>query len=212
MLIDRKLLCSMFYSVANYMKNHTEILSEIDSRFGDGDHGVTISKIADLMLDKTNHLLSSTQTFKSFFTELGEAITNVGGGSAGPLYGTYFEGYGEDLSDEVELDVAVFKQVLNNGLLNLQSITKAQVGDKTMMDTLIPATKAILETNGSIGEVVRAGRLAAEAGAKASEGYVSKFGRARFYKEATIGTPDAGAVSCTYIFIGFDEAINQQEV
>jgi len=209
MQIDRKKLSEMFIATARLMKSNTEILSSIDSKFGDGDHGVTIGRIADLIVEHANKLASSDINFKEFFTKLGDAVTNVGGGSAGPLYGTYFEGFGEGLNDQSVMDVTLFKQVIQSALDNLETITKARVGDKTMMDTLIPATQAIINATGDLSEVVRAGCDAAIAGAKASEGFVSKFGRARFYKEATIGTPDAGAVSCTYIFIGFDEAINQ---
>lgn len=85
-------------------------------------------------------------------------------------------------------------------LSEMEDITTAKVGDKTMMDAPIPAVEAAQKTEGSVKDILEAAARAAENGAKDSEKYVSKFGRARSYKKQTIGTPDAGAVS-TSIFI-----------
>ena len=85
----------------------------------------------------------------------------------------------------------------------LSDMSGAKVGDKTMMDALIPASQAIAAYAGGdeAGLFEEAARAAAE-GAEASKGYVSKFGRAKSYGEKTIGTPDAGAMSMSYFFQG----------
>ena len=87
----------------------------------------------------------------------------------------------------------------------MEDITKAKVGDKTMMDALIPAVKAAQEAPEDVAEILLAARKAAEQGSKDSERYVSKYGRAKSYKEETIGTPDAGAVSAALFFVGLEE-------
>lgn len=198
---------NMFEKVSDLMIENKDILSEIDAKFGDGDHGVTIEKIGNVIKEKTSAWYEGNEPIKALFTEIGDAVTNISGGSAGPLYGTYFSGLGECLSDEVEVDAATLKNIIKSGLDELKFLTKAKVGDKTMMDTLIPATEAAVNAPGDIEEILKAAYKAAEDGAENSKNFASKFGRARSYKEATIGTPDAGAVSCTYIFRGFCEAV-----
>lgn len=93
------------------------------------------------------------------------------------------------------------------GLRSLQEITTAQVGDKTMMDALIPAVEAMQGAEGDTPALLQAAAMAAREGAAQSAGFASKFGRAKSYREQTIGTPDAGAVSMQYFFTGLEEAI-----
>ncbi len=76
-----------------------------------------------------------------------------------------------------------------------------------MMDALIPAVEAARAAKGDVKEVLEAAAQAAEAGAKASEGFVAKYGRARSYHEQTIGTPDAGAVSAALFVRGLAEGL-----
>ncbi|MCI7609222.1 MAG: DAK2 domain-containing protein, partial [Enterocloster clostridioformis] len=88
-----------------------------------------------------------------------------------------------------------------------EDITNAGVGDKTMMDALIPAVEAAQSAEDDVMAVLEAAKEAAAKGAKESEQYVSKYGRARSYKEKTIGTPDAGAVSTSLFFAGLCDGL-----
>ena len=90
----------------------------------------------------------------------------------------------------------------------MEDITNAKVGDKTMMDALIPAVAAAVAAEGDCLAILEAAAEAAARGAKESEQYVSKFGRARSYKEQTIGTPDAGAVSTWLFFAGLCDGLH----
>ena len=89
----------------------------------------------------------------------------------------------------------------------MEDITNAGVGDKTMMDALIPAVEAAQNAKDDVMAVLEAAKGAAARGAKESEQYVSKYGRARSYKEKTIGTPDAGAVSTSLFFAGLCDGL-----
>ena len=83
----------------------------------------------------------------------------------------------------------------------------AKVGDKTMMDAVIPASQAIAAYQGEEAEeLFAAAAQAAAQGAENSKQFVSKFGRAKSYGEKTIGTPDAGAMSMSYFFQGLARA------
>ena len=89
-----------------------------------------------------------------------------------------------------------------SGLTNLAALSKAHVGDKTMMDAVIPATEALVAAEGDTDDLFAAAAAAALAGAEATKQVASKFGRAKSYGTQTIGTPDAGAVSMARFFKG----------
>lgn len=197
----------MLHEVAALMIHNKDILSDIDAKFGDGDHGITVEKIGHVIENKAVEWENSTLPLKNLFEEIGSAVTNINGGSAGPLYGTYLGGMSEVLNDEVDVDAVLLKKIIKSGLTELQYLSTAKVGDKTMMDTIIPATEAAVNSNDDVKEILTNAKEAALMGAERSKEFISKFGRAKSYKEQTIGTPDAGAVSCTYIFLGFYNAI-----
>lgn len=203
MVITKERWISIFQNISELMIENKEILSDIDSKFGDGDHGITIERIGTVIKDKSQEWKEKNQSLKGFFQEIGDAVTNINGGSAGPLYGTYLSGLVEDLDEDIiNVDGKILKKILSSGLTELQYLTTAKVGDKTMMDTLIPATEAALNASDNVLDIVTKAKDAALEGAEKSKDFISKFGRAKSYKEKTIGTPDAGATSCTYIFLG----------
>ena len=206
MTLDRASVAAMLTSAATLLADNADRLSEIDSRFGDGDHGITINKIAKLLLERVSQW--GDESIQDFLDDLGTAIMEVKGGSAGPLYGTMVGGLGVELGpDENELDAGAVKRMFAGCLSEMEDITTAKVGDKTMMDALIPAVEAAQATDGSPKDIFLAAAEVAEAGAKASEQFVSKFGRARSYKEQTIGTPDAGAVSTSLFIRGLAQGV-----
>ncbi|MDR1808367.1 MAG: DAK2 domain-containing protein [Propionibacteriaceae bacterium] len=175
--------------------------NEIDSKYGDGDHGVTIGKIVAAI----RHAVAegAGQPVKAFLADLGGAVMAVGGGSAGPLYGTLFEGLGDGLdAAATTVGPAEVRAMLGSCQAAMAAITKARVGDKTMMDALIPAVAAGESAVGDIPEVLQAAAQAAADGAQATAQMVSKFGRARSYGDQTLGTPDAGALSTALLFQG----------
>lgn len=196
---------SRMLAAAERMADAKDELTEIDSQFGDGDHGITIVKIATEIKGSMTEYSEGDDLY-SLLDDLGAAIMGVNGGSAGPLWGTFIGGLALGIEEETsELTADDIKNMFSAALQELCDITTARVGDKTMMDTLIPAVEAMKEAGDDEDELFCAAARAAEEGAKASEGFVSKYGRAKSYKEKTIGTPDAGAVSMKYFFLGLEE-------
>ena len=176
-------------------------LTEIDSHFGDADHGVTMTKIAQAIAGS----IPSAGGIKGMLEDAAMEVMMINGGSAVPLWNTWLDGLAEAAPEGDELDAEGLKQMLGHALEELAALSKAKVGDKTMMDALIPATEAALACQGSEDDIFAAAAKAALEGAEASRNFVSKFGRARSYGEATIGTPDAGAVSMSRFFAGLAE-------
>lgn len=177
-------------------------LTEIDSHFGDADHGVTMTKIAEAVEGAVG---AAQGGIKAMLEDAAMEVMMINGGSAVPLWNTWLDGLAEAAPEGDELDAEGLKQMLGHALEELAALSKAKVGDKTMMDALIPATEAALAYQGSADDIFAAAAKAALEGAEASRNFVSKFGRARSYGEATIGTPDAGAVSMSRFFAGLAE-------
>ncbi len=206
-MIDRERFSRMLEESARLMLEEADALSEIDSKFGDGDHGITVTKIAKVIQQQVA-AWDEGQPLKDFLEDLGMDVMAVRGGSAGPLYGTLVGGLGVELADDetvVTGDAA--RRMFAGCLSELRDITTAQVGDKTRMDAVVPAVEAAQAcASDDPADVFAAAADAAEAGAAASEQFASKFGRARSYGEQTIGTPDAGAVSTSLFFRGLANA------
>lgn len=195
----------MFLSAASLWKENLDLLSDIDSRFGDGDHGVTIGKIAGLFESSVKGW--KDESLRDFIATLGHSVTEIGGGSAGPLYGTLVGGLAGPLSDEQEIDGPLLKKMLAASLEEMCDLTTARVGAKTMMCALIPAVEAAQSAEDEVTSIVKAAAAAAAQGAESTEQCIAKFGRARSYGDRTLGTRDAGAVSTALLFEGFAGAL-----
>lgn len=175
-------------------------LTEIDSKFGDADHGLTMTKIAGAI---AGAVAESDGGIQSMLDDAAMAVMVLNGGSAVPLWNTWLDGMQENAPDGDEIDTAGLQAIFARALEALNEMSGAQVGDKTMMDALIPASEAIAAYTGNDEQgLFAAAAEAATRGAEASKQFVSKFGRAKSYGTQTIGTPDAGATSMAYFFRG----------
>lgn len=175
-------------------------LTEIDSKFGDADHGLTMTKIAGAI---SGAVAESDGGIQSMLDDAAMAVMVLNGGSAVPLWNTWLDGMQENAPDGDEIDTAGLQAIFARALEALNEMSGAQVGDKTMMDALIPASEAIAAYTGNDEqELFAAAAEAATRGAETSKQFVSKFGRAKSYGTQTIGTPDAGATSMAYFFRG----------
>ena len=179
-------------------------LTEIDSHFGDADHGLTMKKIAGAI---DSAVKESDGGIKEMLDDAAMAVMVLNGGSAVPLWNAWLDGMQEDAPEGDEIDVSGIKAVFKRAFEELDGVSGAKVGDKTMMDALIPASEAIASYKGSDeNELFAIAAQAAADGAEASRQFVSKFGRAKSYGTQTIGIPDAGAVSMAYFFRGLARA------
>lgn len=179
-------------------------LTEIDSRFGDADHGLTMAKIAGAISAAVE---ASEGGIQSMLDDAAMAVMSLNGGSAVPLWNTWLDGMQEAAPEGETVDVAGLQAIFANAFTEIDDMSGAKVGDKTMMDALIPASEAIAAYDGSDEqELFAAAAKAAAKGAEATKQFVSKFGRAKSYGTQTIGTPDAGATSMACFFQGLARA------
>ena len=180
-----------------------QAFSELDAAAGgDGDHGVAIVTAFNAMAK------ADGTDFKSYLKALSEALQNEACGSTSTLYGSWLQGMSETAAEGVaELDTATLAKVFNGGLEEIKAVTRARVGDKTLMDALIPATEALtLAQDEGVAIMFRKAADSAEKGAEATCAMRARFGRAKNLGDRSIGPRDAGAASMACIFNAFAKA------
>jgi dihydroxyacetone kinase-like protein len=184
-----------------------DYLSEIDGAIGDGDHGINMAKgFAHCGRALEGRQLSLAQALDELTLSLMEGI----GGSMGPLYGSLFIGMADEVRGNEDIDAATFARLLRGGLTSLQDITEAGVGDKCLMDTLIPAVEAFERAHAdgaSFNDALQAMKSAASQGRDSTKDLVAKIGRASRLGERSLGVLDAGAVSCCLILTRLADSI-----
>ncbi|OQP87205.1 dihydroxyacetone kinase subunit L [Rhizobium rhizosphaerae] len=174
-------------------------LSEIDGKIGDGDHGVNMAKGFGMAAER---LKGAEATLSGALDTLGTVLMTEIGGSMGPLYGVMFTEFAETIEGMDTIDAAAFSRMLHAGLAGIQSIGSAKVGDKTLIDTLVPAIEAFdaaTSAGRSFAEALDALVAAAEAGRDSTLNLVARIGRASRLGERSLGVLDAGATSCAII-------------
>ena len=139
-------------------------LTEIDSKFGDADHGLTMAKIAGAISEAVDAAEGGIQ---SMLDDAAMAVMTLNGGSAVSLWNTWLDGLQEEAPEGEEIDVAGLKAIFAKALEELEDMSGAKVGDKTMMDALIPASEAVAAYTGdSADELFDAAAQAAAQGAE----------------------------------------------
>ena len=191
--------------IQNALKNITERsdeFSKLDAVLGDGDHGTAIVQAMSAIVQSAD---KGTE-FKKMLGDMGFDVMLQISGSTSTLLGGFFLGMSDVVEDGVtELDAEGVKNMFAGGLAGVKKQTKAQRGDKTMMDALIPAVEA---TNSSdIKMLMAAGAEAALKGAAETVDMKANFGRARNYGERSIGYADSGASSWSCMFDAFAKAL-----
>ncbi|MDR1931810.1 MAG: DAK2 domain-containing protein [Spirochaetales bacterium] len=205
-MITKERIITIFKNAAQKIINAKDELTAIDAKFGDADHGVTMEKIGNAIITALDSLKDEAVGIKTLFGACADEIMKINGGAAVPLWNTLFEGFKNGAADTQEISAGDFKRLFQSALEEISGLTPAKVGDKTMMDALIPAVEAITACPGDDpAQITGAGAEAARKGAQESANMISKFGRAKSYKEKTIGTPDAGAMSMMYFFTGLSD-------
>lgn len=120
--------------------------------------------------------------------------------------GDTFSGICQGIENENILEAESVKSMIESGISEMKTISKAGIGDKTMMDALLIAGEyAEKAETDDVGIVLKAAAEGAAEGTKATEKYIAKYGRAKSYGEQTLGFPDAGAVGMMYLFKGLYE-------
>lgn len=191
------------------IQDNKAYLGEVDGLIGDGDHGMNMNKGFSVFEAR---FADKDISFTEGLDELGMILLNEIGGSMGPIYGTILMDMAEAGEGLEDISVADFGNMLAAGLDGLQGIVEAQVGDKTLVDTLSPAVDAVKQAQ-EAGEgyetALQKMKAAAETGRDSTKDMVAKFGRSSRLGERSRGVLDAGAASCCIILSAMAEGISE---
>lgn len=190
----------LFLETADVIIANKEYLTELDSAIGDGDHGINLARGFNKIKEKLDKdsLGNRSEIFKTIAMTL---ISNVGGAS-GPLYGTAFLNISKVISDD-QLDLNDLVEIAEEAIAGIQKRGKAEAGEKTMLDTIIPAAESLKESREAernlqtaLNHCLKAAKIGME---NTIEMQATK-GRASYLGERSIGHQDPGATS-SYLMI-----------
>jgi dihydroxyacetone kinase-like protein len=204
--IGRTDFACMFNEAAKRIREQYMLLSELDSVAGDGDHGATMLRVAEQLENAKD--ATGPENLRMLLKNTGWSVMGVDGGASSAILGTFFGGMGDvEIGEEIDCDDLA--KIFEAGLCAVSKQSKAALGDKTMMDALVPAVGAIRSAAASgltIQTALGEAALAARAGAESTKALIAKHGRAKYLGEKTLGYADAGATSVALLFQGFSAA------
>ena len=194
------------------MQENRAYLSELDGAIGDGDHGINMSKgfgLAGAQLGAEGYDLSVG------LDTLGTTLMMEIGGAMGPLYGSLFMAMAAECQGQEQVDAALFGRMLEASRRAVSDLGSAKPGDKTLMDTLVPAVEAYtaeVAGGGTFRSALERMERAAEAGKDSTRDLVARIGRASRLGERSRGHLDAGATSCWLVLRALADAIQRAMV
>jgi dihydroxyacetone kinase-like protein len=186
---------------ASTIAENKEQLTKLDSAIGDADHGINMDRGMKAALAKLDGFEGGD--VGSLLKTIGMTLVSTVGGAGGPLYGTLFLQMGTATTGKSELGPDDWRAALEAGLAGVQMRGKAQPGDKTMVDALMPGKDALaqaLAEGADFDDALRRSAAAAEEGMRATVPLVAKKGRASYLGERSAGHQDPGATS-TYLLL-----------
>jgi phosphoenolpyruvate---glycerone phosphotransferase subunit DhaL len=198
---------SIVAEIAEVIVANKAYLSEIDGLIGDGDHGVNMAKGFGRAADR---IAGRSVSLDAALAELSDVLMSEIGGSMGPLYGMMFADMAETIAGQDQIDAALFGRMLRAGLDGVAAIGSATVGDKTLMDTLVPAVEAYeaaLADGEGFASAIGRMKQAAETGRDSTIGLVARIGRSARLGERSRGVLDAGATSCCMILTTLGDGV-----
>lgn len=197
MAITRDTTLDWMARFAAEMSEHRQELVSLDAAIGDGDHGTNMQRGMRTAMEKLQ--TAEPADPGAVLKTVAMALVSSVGGAAGPLYGTLLLQMGNAVSGQAEVELPGFAAAWRKGLDGVKARGKAQPGDKTMVDALIPAIEA-LEAASDLDQGLRAAVQGAEQGMLATVPLIARKGRASYLGERSQDHQDAGATSTYYLF------------
>jgi dihydroxyacetone kinase-like protein len=191
---------------AGEMEEHRAELTRLDTAIGDGDHGTNMDRGMRKALERLDSA-DQAEDAGAVLKTVAMALVSSVGGAAGPLYGTLFLQMGGALAGKEEVDLAGYAGAWRKALEGVQTRGKAEPGDKTMVDALVPAVEA-MEHAADLDGALRDAVEAAERGVQGTIPMVARKGRASYLGERSKDHQDPGATSTYYLYKSAAEALS----
>lgn len=207
-MVDQEKLIEIIRKIGEKIAVEKEFLTELDNVIGDGDHGINMARGFEEVEKKLPDM--ADKDIGAALKMVGMTLVSKVGGASGPLYGTAFMKAGAAMDGKKEMDLQNFLQVLQAAIDGVMMRGKSTTGEKTMLDAMEPARKAIqaaADAGKSASEAMAAGVKAAEEGVEYTKGIIATKGRASYLGERSIGHQDPGATSFTMMLAVIAEAL-----
>lgn len=196
-MFGKEYMLESLAAISRDIIEHEEELNHLDNAIGDGDHGTNMARFARIVLRDLPELATKDH--------MGEILQQVGmrciteiGGSAGPLFGKFYLQAGMLDSDNLDMEEANLVAAFEEGAMGVAHIGESTEGEKTMLDALFPAVRAMqeaLEEGKPFMEILQAGAEAAARGVEYTKTIQASKGRAAYIGERSIGHQDPGATT-----------------
>lgn len=189
---------------------HSDEVSELDKAIGDGDHVINLQRGLDALANIDKEL--ATMDWSTAFIKIGMTLMSTMGGASGSLFGTMFVSMGKAAKNK-ELNLTNFAEIFSQGVESIKQRGKADIGEKTMLDTLIPVTSSLQAD--AINNIAFEQMLAnitgvAIKGMESTKDLIATKGRASFLGERAIGHIDPGARTSQLMVCAIAELIKKQ--
>ena len=188
-----KQIPSFISAIIQTINDNAEEVTELDRQIGDGDHLVNLQR-GLVALAKIEDELAELE-WSPALMKMGMTLMSTMGGASGSLFGTLFISMAKASKDQT-LDFTVFSQVFNQGVEAVKQRGKADLGEKTMLDSLIPVANSLIadaENIVALPQALNNAKVAAITGMQSTKVMIATKGRASFLGERAIGHIDAGA-------------------
>lgn len=175
---------------------HREELVKLDTAIGDGDHGTNMNRGMQAVVERLDG--GGLDDIGALLKAVGMTLVSKVGGAAGPLYGTLFLQMGTATAGQTEIGLDEWAAALEAGVAGVQKRGRAEPGDKTMVDALLPAVQALhaAQSDGaSLDDALARAEDAAREGMLATTPMEARKGRASYLGPRSIGHQDPGATS-----------------
>ena len=189
-------------AVQAVIDENADELGRIDAIAGDGDHGIGMKRGSHAGADAARAALAKDAGAQSVLASAADAWSNKGGGTSGAIWGVILRTVGEHLGDTVPVKATAVAQGLDAARQSVMDFGKAKVGDKTMVDALVPFAETLSEHVGSGARLTDAWTAASTAAKTAADGTADMMpgmGRARSHGDKALGVVDPGALSLAMI-------------
>ena len=188
--------------IADAIDEHAGELGRIDAVAGDGDHGIGMQRGSHAALGAGIAAVEAGAGAGTALARAADAWADEAGGTSGALWGVILHAVAARLGDTGRPDLSAVASGIAEGARGVQAYGKAQVGDKTLVDALVPFSAELATAADGGATLADAWRTAADAATRAAVAtadLLPRMGRARTHGEHALGTPDPGAISLALI-------------
>ena len=204
---------TVVHIIATVAVDNEKYFGDLDAVVGDGDFGYSMARGFELVLSGWDDF--DRTDIGTFLKKIALVITSRIGGTSGPIWGTAFLRAGVTAGTAESLEPAQVIAMLRAAIEGIKVRGKSDVGDKTLLDALIPAVDVIEEQVGAgkdAATAVRAAAVVARERAEATRSMQAMRGRASYTGERSIGTLDAGAIAVAVMFEALADEWGKRQV